>query len=400
MIIFSICLLLFIGGMSIGIVLPIFAPLFTQYSAEVFGVHLSEMAQSYLYTLLVSIPLLFMFLGSPIFGTMSDHLGRKKVLLIGLAGITISFALSIISLEYGSILLLFISRALAGFMDGTEAIGQATMADISKPEDRARNMSLITFSASIGYIIGPIIGGIFSDSSVVSWFNYKTPFFIAIGLTALNWFLIKLLFQETFKPKAREGFTRKSFKSIFTACFDRRIRIFAVTFVVMEICWACYFQSTTLLLSEFYRYTSAHIGYFLSYLGAVFCFTMIIMINVFLRFLKHRRIVQLGLVAIVVSLGMLLLLPANITLLWISVVPFTMGVAMTYNVLLSMFSNAVTPEEQGWIMGGNMALVAGSWLLASLLVGAFHNYLHMLFGVLGLLALGGLCLFSSKTISR
>jgi len=396
MVIFSICLLLFIGGMSIGIVMPIFAPLFTQYSAEVFGVHLSEMAQSYLYTLIISLPLLFMFLGSPIFGTMSDYLGRKKVLLIGLAGITISFVLTITSLEWGSITLLFVSRALAGFMDGTEAIGQATMADISKPEDRARNMSLITFSASLGFIVGPIIGGIFSDPSVVSWFNYKTPFFIVIGLTAFNWLMIKLLFRETFTSSRRKESARKSFNKIFTACLDKRIRIFAITFIVMEICWACYFQSTTLILSEFYHYTSAQIGYFLSYLGAVFCFTMIIMINVFLRFLKHRTIVQLGLIAIATSLAMLTLLPGDIVVLWISVIPFTIGVAMTYNVLLSMFSNAVTPEEQGWIMGGNMALVAGGWLLASLIVGGFHNYLHTLFGILGVLAMAGLWLFSSK----
>ncbi len=122
MVIFSLCFLLFINSMSIGLVFPIFAPLFTQSPSPLFGPEVSLTTQSFYYSMILAVPTFFIVIGAPFWGRISDHLGRKSVLLIGLVGIAVSFAFSATGIFLGSLFILFFSRALAGFMDGSEAI--------------------------------------------------------------------------------------------------------------------------------------------------------------------------------------------------------------------------------------------------------------------------------------
>ena len=86
MAIFALCFLLFINAMSIGLVFPIFAPLFTQSTAPLFSAGTSLTIQSFFYSMILAIPTLFMVIGAPFWGVFSDYLGRKSVLLIGLFG--------------------------------------------------------------------------------------------------------------------------------------------------------------------------------------------------------------------------------------------------------------------------------------------------------------------------
>src|SRR5277367_586792 len=138
MIIFTLCLLLFINAMSIGLVFPIFASLFFASSGSLFASDASTYIKTLSYSMILALPNLCMILGAPFLGRMSDHVGRKSVLVLGLVGVATSFFLSAAAISIGSLLLLFASRALAGFMDGSEGVAQAAIADISHPKEKAR----------------------------------------------------------------------------------------------------------------------------------------------------------------------------------------------------------------------------------------------------------------------
>lgn len=144
---------------------PLFAPLFTQAAEPLFHPGVALSTQSFFYTLILAVPTVFIMIGAPFWGRISDRIGRRYVLLIGLIGVGLSFALSALGIMWGSLMILFVSRALAGFMDGSEAVAQATIADLSTPQEKARHLGYATFAGTIGFIIGPIVGGVLGEES-------------------------------------------------------------------------------------------------------------------------------------------------------------------------------------------------------------------------------------------
>src|SRR6476661_6027606 len=85
-----------------------------------------------------------------------------------------------------SIPLLFLARALDGITGGNLSVAQASIADVTRPEDRTKNFGLIGAAFGVGFIVGPFLGGLLADPSVVSWFSASTPFWFAAMLAAAN----------------------------------------------------------------------------------------------------------------------------------------------------------------------------------------------------------------------
>ncbi|MFN8770602.1 MAG: MFS transporter [Neisseriaceae bacterium] len=269
MIIFSLCLLLFINSMSIGLVFPIFPPLFTSSNSPLFTTGTALNIQSLFYTMILAVPTLFIIFGAPFWGKMSDNIGRRQVLLIGLIGIAFSFFLSVIGITFGSLFLLFFSRAIAGFMDGSEAVAQASIADLSLPQDKPRNMSFATWAGTLGFIVGPIIGGFLADKTITGKFHYQIPFIVSSALTLINAYILYKYFPiETKKAtinqgksESKAGYSKLLIKG-FVICFDLRIRLFSWLLFVLQFSLAAFFQLSSLTLVEKFHYTSAQVGVF------------------------------------------------------------------------------------------------------------------------------------------
>ena len=122
---------------------------------------------------------LMQFLFSPFWGNLSDRIGRRPVLLISLAGSTLSY------LVFGladSVLLLIVSRMVGGIFAANIGAAQAYIADVTKPEERARGMGLIGAAFGIGFMLGPPIGGILAKH----W-GLGAPGLVAAAICALNW---------------------------------------------------------------------------------------------------------------------------------------------------------------------------------------------------------------------
>ena len=162
-------LTVFIDLIGFGIVLP----LLPSYAASF---HVSDAGIG----VLVASFSLMQFLLAHWWGRLSDRIGRRPVILVGLAGSALSYLLFALASNFW---LLLLSRVVAGGMGATVNVAQAYLADTTTAERRARALGLIGAAFGLGFVVGPALGGIASR-----WGN-AAPGLIASGLTAINFLL-------------------------------------------------------------------------------------------------------------------------------------------------------------------------------------------------------------------
>ncbi|ABK45864.1 major facilitator superfamily MFS_1 [Magnetococcus marinus MC-1] len=170
----------FLDLLGFGLVLP----LLPNYASDPMF-HASTMEIG----VLMGIYSLMQFLFAPLWGRLSDHIGRRPVLIIGLFGSALSY------LIYGlaeSLMVLILSRALAGFMGANIAAAQAAMADLTPPEKRAQAMGIIGAAFSLGFVLGPAMGGYLASTYGIS----AAPLAAAL-ITGLNAVAALFLLSET-----------------------------------------------------------------------------------------------------------------------------------------------------------------------------------------------------------
>ena len=148
---------------------------------------------------LVAVFPVMQFFATPILGQLSDRYGRKPVLALSLAGTALGYALFALGIVLKNIPLLFVARALDGITGGNLSVAQAAIADVTSPQDARRISGMIGAAFGVGFIIGPFLGGVLADPSVVSWFNAATPFWFAAMLASANTAQVLFQFDETNK---------------------------------------------------------------------------------------------------------------------------------------------------------------------------------------------------------
>src|SRR5580700_11130664 len=151
-------------------------------------------------TVLMAVFSLASMLTAPLWGRLSDRVGRRPVLMVSMA----AAALAYLWMGFASALwMLFAARALAGACAGNIAAAQAYIADITKPEDRAKGMGLIGAAFGLGFIIGPALGGLLAGHDPATA-DVQTPAWVAAGLSFVALCGVFLLLAESL-PADRRG---------------------------------------------------------------------------------------------------------------------------------------------------------------------------------------------------
>src|SRR5512135_2645457 len=177
--------------LGIGIVFPILP----QLIASFLNGDLSAAAQYYGFFISLFAAMQFMF--APLLGALSDRYGRRPVLLVSLLGAGLDYIL----LSFApSLTWLFVGRIISGMTAASFTVANAYIADVSPPEKRAQNFGIIGAAFGLGFILGPVLGGVFGTLGT------RVPFMVAGVLTLLNWLYGFFILPESLAPEHRRRF--------------------------------------------------------------------------------------------------------------------------------------------------------------------------------------------------
>jgi DHA1 family tetracycline resistance protein-like MFS transporter len=204
-------------------------------------------------------------LGAPIFGAVSDRIGRKKTFLISISGTIVGNALMGAALQQGIFSWLIIGRLLAGFFAGNLTLCLASLADMSSNEKhKVRNFSLLAAVGGFSYICAIVLGDLFSELTP------SFPFWIASILGVVNVTLLLIFFQETHQVDNSESFgfwkIARSFRRLFNST---RLNLLYLCFFVFMLIWVPSLQFLPQLLTDRFQFSDQNILILLASLGVI-----------------------------------------------------------------------------------------------------------------------------------
>ncbi|MBO0357936.1 TCR/Tet family MFS transporter [Hymenobacter sp. BT186] len=290
------------------------------------------------------------FLFSPVLGNLSDKYGRRPVLLVALFG----FGLDYLFLAFApSIGWLFVGRMIAGITGASFTTAGAYIADISTPENRAKNFGLIGAAFGLGFIIGPVLGG------KLVGFGAQVPFLVAAGLTFLNWLYGFFVLPESLAPENRRPFDWARANPIGSLQLLRRYPVILgmVGSLVLIYIAGHATQSTWAYYTMYkFHWNESRVG---DSLGAVGLLTGLVQ-GVLIRYLNPKlgatRSVLLGLGLYAIGFVLFAFAPTG-WLMFAFLVPYCLG-GIAGPALQGIMSGQVPPNEQGELQGALTSLVS------------------------------------------
>lgn len=382
-------LLILIDHIGYGILYPILVPLFMGENS-ILGAEAPEIMKSFWYNMTLAVFPISLFFGATLLGSLSDQYGRKKVLLLCILGAVLSYFLGGLAIDFSSAWLLIFSRCTAGLTAGSMPIAQAAIIDISSEKDRSSNLGLIILAASLGFLMGPLIGGLFANTELVSWFSYSTPFYVASILALINAAFLIYGFKETYVPSIKQSFDWYQYVEVTLAPFKlKEIRFLSLIFFLMQLGWGFYFQFVAVFLLKKFSFSSQDISIYMTMMGLGFAVGSCVAIRWLSRFFSERNLALLAL--FIASLSTLFtVLGIHISLNWL--LSFMMGcsMAMVYSLMIKFYSMTVSEDRQGFIMGVSEAVISVAFAVTPLISTYLENInlsLPLMFATL-LLGLG------------
>ena len=182
-------LIVLVDLLGFSVVMPLLAPFAKQYGFREWQIGL----------LFSAYPMCQLVAG-PILGRLSDRYGRRPLLIFSQAGTAVSFLILGLSREFWVMLL---ARMLDGASGGNILVAQAYVADVTKPEDRARGMGLIGMAFGLGFVLGPLLGGLLLSLPVSDDWRLRLPFLVAAGFSTVAWVLVLTRLPESLPRGAR-----------------------------------------------------------------------------------------------------------------------------------------------------------------------------------------------------
>ena len=355
LIIFGIVL---VDMISFSLVLPLLP-----YFAKQFG------ASPALTGLIFSSYPLMQVLAAPVLGRLSDIWGRKPVLLLSIGG-TVG-ALLLLGFST-TIWMLFASRMLDGITGGNISVAQAYMTDITSEEDRGKAFGLIGAAFGIGFILGPVTGGL------LSIFGNHVPAFVAAGLAGINLLLVLFVLPESLSKETRDRVRAEPAKGFglhelgATLALPRVGPLMWIR-IVVGFTFAVFEGGFSLWAAQAIGLTAWQTGLILAYVGVL---SVIVQVGFIGWLTKRFADAQLIVWGSLLATGALIAwgFVPNVWVLVIIMPALSVGLAVTNTILGSALTKAVYPDEVGGIIGLSTSIGSLTRIPAPFVAGALLQY--------------------------
>lgn len=179
-----------IDMIAIGLIIPVLPPLVGTFTSN-------QADHAFWYGAVALAFGLANFVGSPILGSLSDHFGRRPVMLIGFCGLALSFFVTAMAT---ALWMLIAVRLISGAMQANASVANAYVADISAPDERAKRFGMLGAAFGMGFILGPVMGGLLGA------IDLHLPFYVAGTMALINWCYGFFVLPESLKPENRRAF--------------------------------------------------------------------------------------------------------------------------------------------------------------------------------------------------
>jgi len=346
----------FIDLVGFGIIIPLMPFYAEQFGASALAVGLLSTSFSFM-----------QFVFAPFWGRLSDRIGRRPIILLGLFGSFLSYLIFGLAT---SLTVLFIARICAGIAGANIATAQAYIADVTTPENRAKGMGLVGAAFGLGFIFGPAIGGFLSQ-----W-GYQVPSFFASALSLANFAVAWFVLPES-RPAAVGPSRSTSRLDVFRAALTRRHLPLLLCIYFLVISSFSSFEATFALFSgRRFGFNATTIGYIFAFVGVILSLVQGALVGRVVRRVGEYRVVPpailvlaAGLALVPVSRGMGVLLFAMALL--------SVGMGFNSPSITSLISRTSRADEQGGILGLSQSVAS----LARIIGPAAGGYVYDRYGM-------------------
>ncbi len=306
------------------------------------------------------------FICAPILGNLSDKYGRRPVLLFSLFGFGIDYLFMAFAPFYSW---LFVGRMISGITGASFTTATAYIADVSTPENRAKNFGMIGAAFGLGFIIGPMLGGWLGQIGT------RIPFYAAAALALLNWLYGYFILPESLPADRRRSFDWKRANPVGALFHLKKYpAISGLVFSFIFIYLAAHAVQSNWSYFTMYRFhwSKAMVGSSLALVGLLVAGVQAGLIRIINPKLGNERSTYVGLS--LYSLGLLLFAFATQTwMMFAFLVPYCLG-GIAGPALQAIMAGHVPPNEQGELQGALTSMMSVTTIVGPLMMTNLFSY--------------------------
>ncbi|HEU5055244.1 MAG TPA: TCR/Tet family MFS transporter [Kofleriaceae bacterium] len=354
---------LLIDVLAFGVIIPVLPHLVEQLSGG------STSTAAYWVGTFGTMFALIQFLATPVQGALSDRFGRRPVILLSCLGLGLDFVFMALA---PTLAWLFVGRLISAFTSASFTTANAYVADVTAPAERARSYGLLGAAFGVGFIIGPLIGGVLGD------IDLRLPFWFAAGLALLNVAYGSFVLPESLPPEKRSPrFDWSHANPLGSLQLLRRYpQVLGLAVVVFIANLAHYVYPSVFVLFADYRYGWAQkeVGYVLAVVGVLSIAVNVGLVGRVVKQVGERRALLFGLICGVLGFGVygmaeegwMFLVGMPISALWAIATPATQA----------LITRQVAADVQGRIQGALASLVSLAGIIGpSIFAGSFGYFI-------------------------
>ena len=354
---------LLIDVIGFGIIIPVMPKLIS----ELKGVDISTASK---YGSLLMFAYAFVqFLCAPILGNLSDKYGRRPVLLFSLFGFGIDYLFLALAPTYGW---LFAGRIIAGITGASFTTGAAYISDISTSENRAKNFGMIGAAFGLGFIIGPVMGGLLGN------LGPRIPFYAAAILALINWAYGYFVLPESLSKENRRAFNWKRANPVGSLLHLKKYpAITGLAFSILLIYIAAHSVMSTWSYFGMSRFNwdEKMVGLSLGAVGIMVAVVQGGLIRYINPKLGNEKSIFAGLG--LYALGLLLFgIATQSWMMFVILIPYCLG-GITMPAIQAIMAGHVPPNQQGELQGAVTSLMSAAAIIGPLLMNnLFYYFTH------------------------